>query len=269
MSAHAVTQAQLEGCLAEIGERDPFIVPAPVAVILDRGGKVAVVDGTVAGVGWRQMVSGETQVDVRVRPTLRRAGVGGRLFDALSNTGVLLANCDAAHPRARRFVEQRGFEPVGVVFHQRWDGEVEDVPPAFRTASLTADPDPNAVFDVLDRASADSWPPHLVTREELARGQLEAWVARDAGERVAALVASHDDDAWCIGGFAVMPSHRARGVGRALLTDLMRRAAQEGLGVTMRVSHENERVLRWSQTLGFWTYRTWAYYRRPAVGSAG
>jgi hypothetical protein len=51
-------------------------------------------------------------------------------------------------------------------------------------------------------------------------------------------------------------------VGRALSCDLMRRAAAEGRGVVLRVHHADERQQAWTAALGFWTYRSWACYRR-------
>ena len=43
----------------------------------------------------------------------------------------------------------------------------------------------------------------------------------------------------------------------------MRRAAEEGRGVVLRVHHADEGQQSWTQGLGFWTYRSWACYRRP------
>lgn len=268
--ARDVPRAAIEACLTDIRARDPFIVPVFADMVLEREGLVAEQAGdepSVIGVGWRQRLADGLQVDVLVRPQRRRHGVGGQLFDALADEGVLLANCDAGHPRAGRFVEARGFLSAGVVFHQRWDGEVSDVPRAFRSAPLSHDPDPEAVLDLLTEASVGSWPPPLVTRDELAQGTLSALVARVDGQRVGAIVTSVESESCCVGGFAVMPAHRGRGIGRALLTEVMRRSAAAGQGVTLRVSHDDDRLIRWAQQLGFWTYRTWAYYRRPAVGS--
>ncbi len=60
----------------------------------------------------------------------------------------------------------------------------------------------------------------------------------------------------------MLPDSRGLGLGRALAAELMRHAAADGLGVTLRVAQDNEPALSWSQKLGFWTYRTWAMYRR-------
>ena len=50
--------------------------------------------------------------------------------------------------------------------------------------------------------------------------------------------------------------------GAKQLGGLMRFAAESGVGVTLRVAQDDEAGLAWSQKLGFWTYRTWAMYRR-------
>ncbi len=113
---------------------------------------------------------------------------------------------------------------------------------------------------LLNEASAGHWPPPVVTAEQAARGRSRLAVRR--GETAGVLVAHRERDAWEVDGLAVLPAHRHCGVGRQLLVDLMRQAAIEGVGVTLRVSQAAEETLAWTQKLGFWTYRTWAEFVR-------
>jgi len=264
LSIAAVDSAEVLACLGEVEARDPLVVPISADEALNPGTLVARdSEGTLVGVGWRREAAAGTVLELRVDPRHRLSGVGSALLDAVGAVGGrLLASCDGAHPRAGRFLARRGFELAGVVLLQRWDGAPEDVPASFRTADLRDETDRGAALSLLlGEAPADAWPPPLVTPEVVT----EEWLVRGAwvdGELVGVLVAVLEQDAWVIGGCVVRPEHRGRGIGRGLVTDIMGRAAAQDLGVTLRVDHRDEHVRKITQTLGFWTFRTWAYYLR-------
>jgi GNAT superfamily N-acetyltransferase len=253
----------LAECLAAIEARDPLALPVEPEVLY---GGVAAVDaaGRVLGAGWLRATDEGTCVEVRVRPGHRKQGLGAALFDRLATgQGTLVATCDAGHRSVRRFLEHRGFELLGVVFHQRWDGEPADVPPAFRTCVLRDEPDGERACAWLHEFAPGAWPRPSVAPEDLATDPgAFARVAWADGQPAGVVLGHRDDDALAIDGLSVSPERRGRGVGRALLCDVMRRAAAEGLGVTLHVSHLDEDTLEWTSSLGFWTFRPWAWYRR-------
>jgi ribosomal protein S18 acetylase RimI-like enzyme len=259
-----VTPEAIAACLAEAAARDLMAVPVSLSVILAADAWVAVDDDDrVLGVGWRAPFGDATLVEVRVRPGCRRQGVGTVIYTHLSaGAGPLLASCDAGQRTVRRFLEHRDFHLEALLFLQRWDGEPADVPRAFRTATVQPPEDPVATLALLDAAHADSWPPHMATSEDLTANDAWARVALVDGVPMGAVVARVQDDCWAVRAFGVHPQARNRGVGRALLTELMAHAAQMGWGVCLRVHHEAEGILAWTSGLGFWTFRTWAYYRR-------
>ncbi|MCB9546721.1 MAG: GNAT family N-acetyltransferase [Myxococcales bacterium] len=262
--ASTVSPAALADCLHATARRDPLVIPVDPAEVLAQEAFVATVDDQVVGVAWWRSVGRAREVEARVRPECRRKGVGQALLEHLSGADEeLLCSFDAGHPRARRFVERRGFTLEGVVFFQRWDGQPADVPRAFPSCTLHDGEDAGTVLDLLQTAHGDAWPPPVAAAADLRRREVVLRVARVEGRPAGALVAWRDDDVWTIGGLAVLPAQRGRGVGRALCCDLMRRAAEEGRGVVLRVHHADEGQQSWTQGLGFWTYRSWACYRRP------
>ncbi len=258
-----VSVAAVERCLAVIEARDPLTLPADRAA-LATAQVVSVacdVEGDVVGVAWRQATPEGAQVDVRVKPGLRRHGLGTQLLgEVAAGAAPLWAGCDAAHPRVRRFLLHQGFELAGVVFHQRWDGEPRDVPPAFASAHLETPADLAMAVSLLRDASAGTWPRPAIGATEAANGR--ARIAWHGDAPAGVLLAHREADAWEVDGLAVLAAHRGSGVGRLLAADLMRFAAESGVGVTLRVAQDDEAGLSWSQKLGFWTYRTWAMYRR-------
>lgn len=261
--ADSVAPHAIADCLAHVARHDLMVLPAPVAEVLADYARVAVSGDTVIGVGWRRNTVDGTTIDVRVRPGSRRKGVGTALLDHLSQvSGPLTVSCDAGHQRAGQFVEHRGFEPVGFVFHQRWDGAPDDAPRAFKTAELRVEDDAHAALDLLHEASADGWPRPNLMAHDLSPDRIWLRSAFVDGKRVGAIAACIQEDAFAIGAFAVLPAYRNRGIGRSLLCELMKFAANQGQGVVLRVSHADERLRGWTAALGFWTYRTWAHYRR-------
>lgn len=266
--------AAIDRCLEAVEDRDPLVIPVEFEARDQRTAFVALDGDEVVGVGWLRALGDEGdpdaghRVEVRVAPGHRRRGVGAALFARLdARERTLLASCDAGQSRARRFLEARGFTATGVIFVQRWDGEPADVPRAFR--SVTLEPgEPGEVAALLIEASAGSWPPPMFGPALLADAETRLRVARLDTRPVGALTARRIDGAWTIGGLAVRPDARRRGAGRALLCDLMREAAVEGVGVVLRVGYDDEQVLGWTRRLGFWTCRSFVAYRRAAEVSA-
>lgn len=271
--ATAVSAAAIERCLATVVDRDPLVIPVEFEPGDHASACVARAGDTVVGVGWLRAL-GEAddaghRVELRVSPGHRRQGIGAALFDRLDDGAhTLLASCDAGQLRVRRFLEVRGFDPIGVIFVQRWDGEPDDVPRAFESVAL-GDPRPtDDVAALLAAASADGWPPPMFGPALLAAPDTRLRVARLGDTPIGVIAARRIDGAWTVGGLAVMPSARGRGAGRALLCELMRAAAGDDLGVVLRVGHEDERALAWVRRLGFWTCRSFVAYRRPARPTA-
>ena len=253
----------IQACLVATARRDPLVVPVDSSEVLAQDAFAAVVDGEVVGVAWSRPVGRAREVEARVLPGNRRRGVGSALLQHLSGADdELVCACDAGHPTTRRFIEHRGFRLLGVQFFQRWDGTPDDVPRFFPSCTLRTPADRAATFALLHEAHGEAWPPLVVDSPE--RLPVGSWL-REAcidGEPVGALVAWAADDAWTVAGLAVRAGFRGRGVGRALCCELMRHAAQAGLGVALRVHHANQAQQAWTAGLGFWTYRTWATYRR-------
>jgi GNAT superfamily N-acetyltransferase len=268
LDAHSLPAAAVADALARVAAGDPFTVGVDAASVLAADARVAVADGVVLGVGWRVLGPSGAHVDLRVIPESRRRGVASALLRALLVEGPAVetrSSCDAGHPRARRFMERRGFVPEGLVFFQRWDGDPADVPPAFRTDRLEDSADAEADAAFMRAASADSWPPPTMDAADFLRPDVRVRVAWLDGERAGIVAAERMGDAWQTGGFSVLPRYRKRGVGRALLAELMADAAREQVGVVLRVHQAAARIQAWTASLGFWTYRSWIYYRRPAA----
>ena len=269
--------ADVVQCIDDIEARDPLVLPTDRALLETAPSVALAVDdrGLVCGVATGHGTPEGWQVNLGVPPGRRRHGVGAALLAAVAgDQPVVVIGCDAAHARVRRFLLGQGFTLGGVVFHQRWDGEVADVAPAFGTAQLApigegashgpgrpADDvsiDPVQAVALLHAASQGAWPRPALEAADVEAGLL---AMRD-GVPVGVLLAHREADAWELDGLAVRAEARRLGVGRALLTEWMRRAAKAGIGVCLRVAQSNEEGLGFTQNLGFWTYRTWAQFRR-------
>lgn len=263
LPATTVPIETLTRSLETIERRDPLAIPVDFGEFDRPRAWIALDDaGELIGVAWLRSLGVGHRVEIRVMPGHRRRGVGGALFERLTPVGPLLASCDAAQLNVRRFLEARRFEPMGVIFVQRWDGALADVPGAFASAHIADGDDRALAARLLEEASADSWPPPLFDGQTLSEPELRVRIAWRQDRPVGICAARHGPGAWTIGGLAVLPASRGLGIGRQLLCDLMREAAAVDDGVVLRVSHTDERVLGWTGQLGFWTCRSWISYRR-------
>jgi len=261
---------RVTACAAGVAARDPLVLPVSSAA-LDRADALVVarVNGEDVGAAWRFDSADGAIIDARVHPAARRRGLGRALLSAVAGPrGPWLASTDAAHRAARRALERLGFSVAGVVFHQRWDGAPEDVAAGFASATLRPAVDIEEVLSLVRAAGGGAQPrPSWARLQALATSPHDAVhlrVAQRGDARVGIVAAHRQGDAWEVDALAVLPEARRLGVGRCMLTDLMRRAASTRLGVQLRVGQSNDAAASWSNGLGFWTYRTWVTYRRDA-----
>ena len=262
--------ARASACAAACAARDPLVLPVTGAA-LDRADALAIarMNGDDLGVAWRFDCADGAIIDARVHPTARRRGVGRALLAAVAGPhGPGVVSVDAAHRPARRALERLGFSVAGVVFHQRWDGVPEDVAGGFASATLRPAAHVDEVLTLVRAAGGGAHPrpswARLGALATLPEDAVHLRVAQRGDASVGVVAAHRQGDAWEVDALAVLPEARRLGVGRCLLTDLMRRAAASRLGVQLRVGQANDAAASWSGGLGFWTYRTWVTYRRDA-----
>jgi len=209
------------------------------------------------GFGFRHRVEGWCRLGVWIWPEARGRGLSRLLMEPLLEAeDPFLMAFHPAQERAMSFAQHHGFKQRALCFQQRWDGSPDEVPPAFQNVTLDLQPDPQQLASLLRRAHGESWPPLGVEMELLlSTGSLRC-IAKDQGQALGALLAFPWQEEWQLSGLAVLPEARGQGIGRALLTALMRRAAEEGRGVILQVDQSAEETLRWTQSLGFWTFRS-------------
>jgi len=261
LPAGAVSPGRISQCLNEIGRGDPLIVPPRSGSMVGHF-RAACIGDEVVGVGWLYKRSGRAELDIRIQPKFRRKGVGKALFTALTtgHQGVLHAGCDAAQQAAQLFLCQRGFDLVGVLFAQRWDGELDDVPNAFQSCQIELCDDQETVVSVLDDAYGSSWFTPAIGPEDLSRSDVDTWIAKRDGIPVGAAVVRTNQEAVWIAGLGTRMTARNSGVARSLLCHLMRHGCERDAGVILLSPSDDDLVLRWTRGLGFWTYRSWAQY---------
>lgn len=272
----------LSACLALVEARDPLVPPTDPTLLVRGEGLVALATsehelarcggplGAVMGVGWRMPLGQSTLIEVRVPPGRRRLGVGSALTEALTegDPRVSFAGCDAGHPRVSRFLARRGFSPEGLMFHLRWDGAPDEVPPGFMTALVEQiSPTSDLVDRLVSHFGQPVWPPlHPVLPIDL-EGPSGLVLSASVDGVEAGLAAAHRVDGTepllQIDALSVTPRFRGRGVGRCLLLTLMRAAAREDRGIILKVPASDEDTLRWAQGLGFWTAHPWCWFSRP------
>lgn len=252
----------LTSCLSAIRMGD--FLAAPVSALwIERSQEahLAVRDGSALGVCWRREMGGWSAIGVSVIPKHRRRGVGRALLRRLlRQERRAYASFDPTSVAARRLLEREGFQPRQLCTLRRWDGEVEEVAPAFHSATLRASVDAERLTALIRAFDPQAWPPPWVDQEDIQAGRAWARIAARGGEDVGAVIIYPLRDAWEVGALAVRPDQRGSGVGRLLLVEAMRAAATAGCGLALRVSEDQDALDSLTLKLGFWSFRIWAHY---------
>ncbi|MGZ8567605.1 MAG: GNAT family N-acetyltransferase [Actinomycetota bacterium] len=197
-----------------------------------------------------------------VHPEHRGRGLGPALFDRLdARASELLAgvrsprfrhSMNAGDRAAAAMLQGRGLRPVRHFWHMQIDlaGPIEagPAPDGLEIGGIELPGDLRAVHAVLTDAFVDDWGDHP--------GPFDRWVqedtgspsydptlwllAKDGGQPVGVLTASAGDDGGSVDWLAVLPSHRGRGLGTALLRRSFAAFTDRGLRrVTLNVDAEN------------------------------
>ena len=198
-----------------------------------------------------------------VHPEHRGRGIGSSLFDRIEGRAAeLLAGASAprfrhsingADAAAAAMVTARGLQPIRHFWHMQidLDAPVEPgpAPDGIEIGGIDPADDLHAVHAIIAAAFVDDPGDHPEPFDRWARGAARAARATTrrsgcwrgtATSRSRALTASAGDDGGWVDWLAVLPSHRGRGIGAALLRRSFATFAARGLRrVLVNVDAEN------------------------------
>jgi GNAT superfamily N-acetyltransferase len=254
---------------ARTARKDPLFRPLPF-VKYDMGAALTGPDGALAGIAWRQDADAYHYLDVCVSVEARRQGLGARLLEAiLPRGGYALALCDAGQRSAIRFMLQHGFKHETSIFAYRWDGDILDVPPAFKTASIQPDPTPFLTWQETRPQVRQNLPHTIQMLRPAQDDELIGFKAFDRDECVGSIVAIRGRQDFGVLSLWVTPSYRGKGVARLLLCSILETASERGVGVVVHLDSGDEHLTHQLRTLGLWTYRTWQCFRVDCTDQVG
>ncbi len=254
---------------ARTARKDPLFRPLPF-VKYDEGVALTGPEGVLAGVAWRQDADTYHYLDVCVSVEARRQGLGARLLEAiLPRDGYALALCDAGQRSAIRFMLQHGFEHETSIFAYRWDGDILDVPPAFKTASIQQDSTPFLTWEE-SRPQVLGNLPHTIQMLRPAQDdELIGFKAFSGDECVGSIVAIRGRQDFGVLSLWITPPFRGKGIARLLLCSVLEMASERGVGVVVHLDSSEEHLTGQIRTLGLWTYRTWHCFRLNCMDDLG
>jgi len=209
-----------------------------------------------------------------VDPAHRQQGIGRRLLEAAKQEArrrgqrELLLTVDEASAAGLAFAEAVG----GRRRHAEYRMELERIPeerdwsPPLELRAATLDD--LAAFVAVLAAGFDDPGERVRDREARRLGdpRQRAYIALLGGRPVGAIRAGAHDDGVYVTSFAVVPDLRGRGLGRQMLTRLVRQLADEGrMPIRIEVETENENALGLYRSCGFRLEQAFAYYALETV----
>ena len=256
-----VDQTQQSVFQARTARKDPLFRPLPF-VKYDMGAALTGPDGALVGIAWRQDADAYRYLDLCVSVEARRQGLGARLLETiLPRDGYALALCDAGQRSAIRFMLQNGFEYETSIFAYRWDGDVLDVPPAFKTAEIEPDPSPFTAWQESRLLVLENLPHTIQMLRPAQDDELICFKAYQGSACVGSIVAIRGRQDFGVLSLWVAPAARGKGIARLLLCAILETASERGAGVVVHLDAGEESLKHQIRTLGLWTYRTWQCFR--------
>jgi len=209
------------------------------------------------------------EVCVAVHPEHRRRGIGRALVDVAKDAcrargiGRWLFVCEYVSAAGRAFVEAARARYRFSEYRMRYEaggGAPEDPPgpPLLRRAGVED-------VDFVVRARTVSFGrPEDATRERVVRNLAKPthriYVARVEGGPVGTLGVNEEGHVYIVG-FAVLPEHRGRGIGRRMLSEVVRVLRSEGwTDIRIEVATANENALSLYRSCGFQETATYGFY---------
>lgn len=223
------------------------------------------VDELVAFVGLYGFGS-TVEVTGMVKPSERRKGHFTKLFqegmNAVQELGFtkILLNAPASSEAAKAFLSKQGAEYAFSEHQMKWQPrELEE------TAGFTLRPAEEPDRELRIRLDVEAFG---LTREDsmategriTAEPDTDLWMIDVDGESVGKVrVKREDGQAW-IYGFAILPQHQGKGIGRRVLRRITKDQSAAGYSVHLEVEATNAHALRLYESVGFEVHHAQDYY---------
>lgn len=265
--------------IREVWSRPGFDLAADAWAVTDRAGTV-VAYGQV-----RREEPGIVGSWGVVHPEHRSRGIGSMLLDRIEArasellTGVRSArfrhSINPSDAAAEDMVRARGMRPVRHFWHMQIDLgapiESEPAPGGIEIDGIEPREDLGAIHAVLEDAFAGEWGDYPGPFDRWAQEETRSpsydptlWLlARDGEMPVGVLIASTGEDGGSVDWLAVVPSHRERGIGSALLRRSFASLAARGAPrVKLNVDADNPTATRLYERLGMRVVDRWDLWER-------
>lgn len=207
------------------------------------------------------------EVTGMVKPSERRKGHFTKLFKeamgAIQEHGftTILLNAPASSEEAKQFLKKQGAEYAFSEHQMKWQPcELEAAtgftlrPVEERDAELRIQLDVEAFG--LSREDSIATEGRITTEPDT-----DLWMIEVDGESIGKLrVKREGSEAW-IYGFAILPEHQGKGIGRNVLRRIVKEQSEASYSVHLEVEATNAHALRLYESVGFKAHHSQDYYR--------
>jgi len=206
------------------------------------------------------------EVTGMVKPNSRREGHFTRLFDEVMSTvsklgfTKILMNAPASSEAAKAFLQMKGAIYSFTEHQMQW--QPVELPEATGFTLRPAEDRDRELRVQLDiKAFGLTREDSLATEGRItAEPDTDLWMIEVEGEPVGKVrVKREEGQAW-IYGFAILPEHQGKGIGRNVLRRVVKDQSEGGYSVHLEVEATNAHALRLYESVGFKVHHAQDYY---------
>jgi ribosomal protein S18 acetylase RimI-like enzyme len=201
-----------------------------------------------------------------VDPQFRRQGIFTRLFTSALNEikggsyRKLLLNAPADSDSAKGFLQKVPSEYSLTEYQMKWvEREIAEAGDLSLRPAVEADSELEVQLDIECFGFLEEEARHF-NRRIKQEGSQQFYMIETDGVTVGKMRVDHtNEEAW-IYGFAVLPEHQGKGIGRKALSTVIAKEQRNGYPVFLEVEAKNAHALRLYESCGFATFQAQDYY---------
>jgi ribosomal protein S18 acetylase RimI-like enzyme len=223
-------------------------------------------DGNLVGFLGIYGFGNKTEICGMVHPNYRRRGIFTKLLkegiieSKLRGTRQILLNAPAGSSSAKEFLTKIPNHHHMTEYQMKWEGKLPQTNPAILLRPSTEEDTALKIRLEIECFGFTPQEAEEFYKEYRTSSNEDSYIIEAERSPVGKMrVDHHDGEAW-IYGFAILPEHQGKGIGRNALAWIIEKEHRSGFPVFLEVEAKNAHALGLYESVGFKSYHAQDYY---------